>query len=62
MINIKSIREEFRKNNIRIGKETLNLIIKDAEKKIRFEVEKIVRNVHLAGRKTVKKEDILNET
>ncbi|MEK6903032.1 MAG: hypothetical protein AABW64_00100 [Nanoarchaeota archaeon] len=57
MINTKSIRDEFKKRKIRIGKEVLNLIIKSAEKEIKLEVEKIIRNARLVGRKTIKKED-----
>ncbi len=58
MINTKSIRDEFKKRKIRVGKEVLNLIIKNAEKQIRLEVEKIIRNARLVGRKTIKKEDV----
>ena len=58
MINTKSIRNEFKKRKIRIGKEVLNLIVKNAEKEIRMEVEKIIRNARLVGRKTIKKEDL----
>lgn len=58
MINTKSIRDEFKKRKIRIGKEVLNLIVKNAENEIRLKVEKIIRNARLIGRKTIKKEDI----
>lgn len=58
MINAKSIRAEFKKRKIRVGKEVLNLIIKNAENKIRLEIERIIRNARLVGRKTIKKEDI----
>ncbi len=57
-INIKSIRNEFKKRKIRIGEEALNLIIKNAKNEIKLKVEKIIRNARLAGRKTIKKEDI----
>ncbi|MEK6823971.1 MAG: hypothetical protein AABY06_02950 [Nanoarchaeota archaeon] len=58
IINIKSIKNEFKKRKIRIGKSVLNLIIKNIENKIIFEVEEIIRNARLVGRKTIKKKDI----
>ncbi len=57
-INTKSIRDEFKKRKFRVGKEVLNLIARNAEKEIKLEVEKIIRNALLVGRKTIKKEDI----
>lgn len=58
IINAKSIRAEFKKRKIRVGKEVLSLIVKNSEKEIKLEVEKIIRNARLVGRKTIKKEDI----
>lgn len=57
-INKKALKREFAKRGARVGKNVLDFFIKIKEKDIKEDIEKIVRNAKLSGRKTIKKEDI----
>jgi len=58
MIGKKSVKEKFKKTGIKIGKKAIEKFIKIEEEKIDKDVEKIVRNARISGRKIVGEEDL----
>lgn len=59
IFNKKAIKSKFYKRSMRIGIKTLNLFIKNIESKLDKEIDKIVRNTIISGRKTIRKEDLI---
>ncbi len=57
IINSKMLKEEFKMAEVKIGKESMKSFIKLEEKKIRQDIEKIVRNAIISGRKTINCDD-----
>lgn len=58
IINKNALKREFNKLGMRIGKDVLDFYIQIEKKKINNEIEKIVRNAKISGRKTIRKEDV----
>ena len=57
-LNRKGLKKKLAERGFRIGKNVLEFFIQLKEKEIGKEIEKIVRNARLSGRKTIKKEDV----
>ncbi len=58
LINRKSVKEEFKKRNAKIGNECLEYFVKIEEDKIKQKIVEVVRSMKISGRKTLKKEDL----
>ena len=58
MINKKGAKEKFREKGIKIGRKAIERFIKIQEEKIEEDIERIVRNARISGRKIAREEDI----
>lgn len=57
MIKKKVLREKIQKKGYRIGNSILNEIARKFSFQLDGEIERIIRNAKVSGRKTIKKED-----
>jgi len=57
IINRKMLKEEFKKAEVKVGKNSMILFIELEEERIKRDIEKTVRNARISGRKTIKNND-----
>ncbi len=61
LISKKGIKEELKKFKIKIGNNSLNILIKIKENEIKQSLNVLIRNVRISGRKTIKPQDIIGD-
>lgn len=57
VLSKKGLKKKFKDRRMRIGNDSLDYFIKILEENLNKNIERIVRNAKLSGRKAIKKED-----
>lgn len=57
VLSKKGLKKKFKDRRMRIGNESLNYFIKTIEENLNKDIERIIRNAKISGRKVIKKED-----
>lgn len=60
LINKKSLKKKFKDKNAKISDEMARKFINKLERDVDKNIEMIVRNMRISGRKVVREEDLMN--